>query len=317
MDEGEVTLVAGPEEVGVRLDRFLVSSFPETTRSVLRKWIDGQRVFVDGAKPGKAGMLLTLGMRIQVLVPPASEHTPAGEEIPIAVLHEDDHIIIVNKPAGMVVHPAQAYPGGTLVNALLGRGTRLSGVGERGRPGIVHRLDRDTSGVMVVAKSDVAHHGLATMFADREIDKTYHALVWGSPDPEEDEVRSPIGRCRQNPTRMAVGGIRSRPAITRYRTVSSFPGFSWLEIQLLTGRTHQVRVHMSALNHPVVGDKVYGGVQWKGLQDPARRNLLKKFDRHALHASVLAFNHPVTGERISFTAELPEEMSELLTMMRT
>jgi 23S rRNA pseudouridine1911/1915/1917 synthase len=317
MDEGEVTLLAGPEEVGVRLDRFLVSRFPDTTRSVLRKWIDGERVFVDGAKPGKAGMALTLGMEIRVLVPPATENTPAGEDIPITVLHEDDHLIIVNKPAGMVVHPAQAYPGGTLVNALLGRGTRLSGVGERGRPGIVHRLDRDTSGVMVVAKSEPAHHGLATLFANREIDKIYHALVWGSPDPEEDEIRSPIGRCRQNPTRMAVGGIRSRLAVTRYRIISSFPGFSWLRIRLLTGRTHQVRVHMSALNHPVVGDKVYGGVQWKGLQDPARRNVLKNFDRHALHASVLSFNHPVTGERLSFEAALPDEMTNLLKVMRS
>jgi 23S rRNA pseudouridine1911/1915/1917 synthase len=170
---------------------------------------------------------------------------------------------------------------------------------------------------MVVAKSDEAHHGLATLFAEREVDKTYHALVWGSPDPEEDEIRSPIGRCRQNPTRMAVGGIRSRPAVTRYSTVSSFPGFSWLRIRLLTGRTHQVRVHMSALNHPVVGDKVYGGVQWKGLQDPARRKVLKDFDRHALHASLLAFNHPVTGERLSFEAALPDEITDLLKVIRS
>ena len=317
MDEGEVLLTTGSGDEGARLDRFLVSRFPDVTRSVLRKWIDGERVFVDGRKPAKAGMPLAEGMEIRVLVPPATDHTPAGETIAVTVLYEDDHIILVNKPAGMVVHPAQAYPGGTLVNALLGRGTVLSGVGERGRPGIVHRLDRDTSGVMVVAKSDKSHHALATMFANREIDKTYHALVWGSPDPAEDEIRSPIGRSRQNPTRMAVGGIRSRPAITRYRTVASFPGFSWLEIRLLTGRTHQARVHMNALNHPVVGDKVYGGVQWKGLQDPARRNLLKRFERHALHASVLAFNHPVTGERLSFAADLPAELTELLEVMRT
>ncbi len=317
MDEGEVRLVTGPGDEGVRLDRFLVSHFPDTTRSVLRKWIDGERVFVNGRKPGKAGMLMAAGMEILVLVPPATDNTPLAETIPVAVLYEDDHLIVVDKPAGMVVHPAQAYPGGTLVNALLGRGTRLSGVGERGRPGIVHRLDRDTSGVMVVAKSDAAHHRLAAMFADREIDKTYHALVWGSPDPAEDEIRTPIGRCRQNPTRMAVGGIRSRPAITRYRTVATYPGFSWLEIRLLTGRTHQVRVHMQALNHPVVGDTVYGGVQWKGLQDPVRRNALKQFDRHALHASVLAFNHPVSGERISFQAELPAELADLLKVVRS
>jgi 23S rRNA pseudouridine1911/1915/1917 synthase len=315
MDEGEVRLVVGPDDEGTRLDRFLVSRIPDTTRSVLRKWIDGERVFVDGRKPGKAGMTLAEGMEILVLVPPASGDVPAAEQIPVAVIHEDDHIIVVNKPAGMVVHPAQAYPGGTLVNALLGRGTTLSGVGERGRPGIVHRLDRDTSGVMVAAKSDAAHHRLAAMFAEREIDKTYHALVWGAPDPPEDEIRSPIGRCRQNPTRMAVGGIRSRPAVTRYRTLATYPGFSWLEIQLLTGRTHQVRVHMQALNHPVVGDRVYGGLQWIGLQDPARRNALKMFDRHALHASVLAFNHPVSSEPMSFTAELPEEMANLLEIV--
>ena len=154
------------------------------------------------------------------------------------------------------------------------------------------------------------------MFANREVAKTYHALVWGSPDPPESEIRSPIGRCRQNPTRMAVGGIRSRPAITRYRTLATFPGFAWLEIELLTGRTHQVRVHMQAANHPVVGDAVYGGVQWKGVQDTARRNALKNFHRHALHASVLAFLHPVTGEPLSFTAELPAELAGLLEVLR-
>ncbi len=317
MDEGIVRLVTGPEAEGVRLDRFLVSRFPDTTRSVLKKWIEGERVFVDGRKPAKAGLMLAAGMEIRVLVPPAGSDIPAAEEIPVTVLHEDDHIVVVNKAAGMVVHPAQAYPDGTLVNALLGRGTRLSGVGERGRPGIVHRLDRDTSGVMVVAKTDTAHHRLAGMFADREIDKTYHALVWGSPDPPQDEIRSPIGRCRQNPTRMAVGGIRSRPAITRYRTLATFPGFAWLEIELLTGRTHQVRVHMQATNHPVVGDAVYGGVQWKGVQDTARRNALKNFQRHALHAAVLAFRHPVTGEPLSFTAELPVELVGLLDVLKS
>ena len=317
MDEGEVRLLVEIEDEGVRLDRYLVGKFPDVTRSTLRKWIDSDRVVVDGNKPGKAGMSLSPGMEIIVLVPPVSDDVPVGEEIPITVLHEDDHIVLVNKPAGMVVHPAQVYPSGTLVNALLGKGISLSGVGERGRPGIVHRLDRDTSGVMVVAKSDAAHHSLAAKFANREIDKTYHALVWGSPDPAEDEIRSPIGRCRQNPTRMAIGGIKSRPAVTRYRTVSTFPGFSWLEIQLLTGRTHQVRVHMQALNHPVVGDRVYGGMQWKGLQDPARRNALKQFLRHALHASVLSFDHPVTGERLSFRAELPPELSGLLEIMKT
>ncbi len=317
MDEGIVRIVTGPDAEGVRLDRFLVSRFPGETRSVLKKWITGERVFVDGAKPGKAGMMLAAGMEIQVLVPPTGSDIPAAEDIPVTVLHEDDHIIVVHKPAGMVVHPAQAYPGGTLVNALLGRGTRLSGVGENGRPGIVHRLDRDTSGVMVVAKTDPAHHRLATMFADRDIAKTYHALVWGSPDPPESEIRSPIGRCRQNPTRMAVGGIRSRPAITRFRTLATFPGFAWLEIELLTGRTHQVRVHMQAMNHPVVGDAVYGGVQWKGVQDTTRRNALKNFHRHALHASVLAFLHPVTGEPLSFTAELPAELAGLLEVLRS
>lgn len=316
MNEGEVRLTVDPEAEGSRLDRYLVSHFPDATRSMLRKWIDGDRVRVDGREPAKAGMVLSRGMEIQVFVPSAAADIPAGEDIPVTVLHEDEDLIVVNKPAGMVVHPAQAYPNGTLVNALIGRGTRLSGVGERGRPGIVHRLDRDTSGVMVVAKSDAAHHRLAAMFAEREVDKTYHALVWGCPEVAEDEIRSPIGRCRHNPTKMAVGGIRSRPAITRYRTLASYPGFSWLEIRLLTGRTHQVRVHMQSLNHPVVGDRVYGGVQWKGLQDPARRNALKRFDRHALHAAVLAFDHPVSGVRMSFTAETPDEIARLLEVIR-
>jgi 23S rRNA pseudouridine1911/1915/1917 synthase len=262
-------------------------------------------------------MPLVPGMEIRVLVPPADADLPKAENIPLTVIHEDDQLIVVNKPAGMVVHPAQAYTSGTLVNALLGMNVPLSEVGERGRPGIVHRLDRDTSGAMVVAKTDRAHHLLAAMFAGREVGKTYHALVWGTPDRPEDEIRSPIGRCRQNPTRMAVGGIRSRNAVTRYRTLESFPGFAWLEIDLLTGRTHQVRVHMQSVNHPVVGDTVYGGVQWKGVQDPARRKALKAFRRHALHASVLSFRHPVSGEPMTFTAGLPEEITGLLEILRS
>ncbi len=305
-----------PEEEGVRLDRFLVLKFPDRTRSVLRKWIDSDRVFVNGEAPRKAGMVLERGMEIRVLAPPAGSDRPEPESIPLNLLYEDEHLVVVAKPAGMVVHPAQAYPSGTLVNALLGRGTRLSGIGERGRPGIVHRLDRDTSGTIVVAKTDAAHYALAEMFSRREVGKTYHALVWGSPEPPDGEIDLPIGRNRTNPTKMAVGGIKSRPAMTRYRTLENLPGFAWLEIDLLTGRTHQIRVHMQAIHHPVVGDPVYGGVQWRGIQNPEIRNALKRLDRQVLHASELRFDHPVTGKAMKFRAPFPQDMQELLQVIR-
>jgi len=317
MADEKLELHVKEEENGVRLDRFLVKYFPDHTRSVLRKWIDAKRVMVDGNLPPKAGIPVSTGMKITVTVPPPETDTPQPEEIPLDVLFEDDDLVVVNKAAGMVVHPAQAYPTGTLVNALLGRGVQLSRVGERGRPGIVHRLDRDTSGVMVAAKTDQTHYKLATLFAEREVHKTYHALVWGTLDPPEGEIDRSIGRSRTNPTKMEIGGIKSRRALTLYRTLETLPGFSWLEVNLMTGRTHQIRVHLQAMHHPVVGDPVYGGIQWKGIQNPALRSALQKLNRQVLHASVLRFNHPVTGEEMTFNAPFPPDLKNLLKVIRS
>jgi 23S rRNA pseudouridine1911/1915/1917 synthase len=317
MADEKLDLRVEENENGVRLDRFLVNHFPDHTRSVLRKWIDTKRVLVDGNPPPKAGLLVSTGMQISVTVPPPETDTPQPEEIPLDILFEDDHLVVINKAAGMVVHPAQAYPTGTLVNALLGSGIQLSKVGERGRPGIVHRLDRDTSGVIVAAKTEKAHYSIATMFSERKVQKTYHALVWGSLDPPEGQVDRSIGRSRTNPTKMEIGGIKSRRALTLYRTLETLPGFSWLEINLMTGRTHQIRVHLQSIHHPVVGDPVYGGIQWKGIQNPALRSALKKLNRQVLHASELSFNHPVTGEEVCFKAPFPPDLEQLLDVIRS
>jgi len=222
----------------------------------------------------------------------------------------------VDKAPGMVVHPGHGCRTGTLVHALLGRGFALAAAGGADRPGIVHRLDRGTSGLIVVARTDRALRALAAAFAGRLVRKTYQAIVWGRPDPPSGRIDRPIGRSRRDPTRMAVGGRGGREAATTYRTVEAFPGFARLEIGLLTGRTHQIRVHLQAIHHPIVGDERYAGRPWRGVQDPRRRNALREFPRPALHASDLAFEHPATGETVAFHAPIPADMQDLLAVLR-
>jgi 23S rRNA pseudouridine1911/1915/1917 synthase len=306
-----------PDEAdGIRLDRFLASRMKGHTRSAIRKLIDDDRVLVDGAPPRKAGMLLSSGMEIVVDVPRPPDDTLLPEEIPLEIEFEDDHLLVVRKPAGLVVHPGHANRTGTMVNGLLGRGTSLSRIGAPDRPGIVHRLDRDTSGLLVVARTDEAHLALASAFARREVVKVYHALVWGHPDPAEGVVDRSIGRSRRNRTAMSVRAPRGRRAVTRYAEVERMPGFSLLRIDLKTGRTHQIRVHLQSIHHPVVGDDRYGGRQWKGVQDTVKRNALRQFRRLALHASELGFRHPSTGEELRFRSELPGEIRSLLEVLR-
>jgi 23S rRNA pseudouridine1911/1915/1917 synthase len=236
--------------------------------------------------------------------------------MPLDVEYEDDHLIVIRKPAKLIVHPGHGNRTGTLVNGLLGRGTRLSSIGGPDRPGIVHRLDRNTSGLLVVAKSDRAHRALAAAFAGREVEKTYHALVWGKPDPAEGVIERSIGRSRRDRTAMSVHAPRGRHAVTRYVTVERLQGFALLEIGLQTGRTHQIRVHLQSIHHPVVGDDRYGGRQWKSVQDPVKRSALRRFDRHALHASELGFTHPVTGQDLRFRIGLTADIRDLLEVLR-
>jgi 23S rRNA pseudouridine1911/1915/1917 synthase len=255
-------------------------------------------------------------MQVEVALPEPVSNTPRPESIPLTVVHEDDVLAVIDKPAGLVVHPGHGRRDGTLVNALLGRGMPLAPLGGATRPGIVHRLDMDTSGLLVVAKTDAAHRALTRAFAQREVRKIYRALVWGRLDPADGVMERGIGRSRANPTRMAVDAPHARSAHTAYKTIETLPGFALLRVAIATGRTHQIRVHLAALHHPVVGDTRYGGAQWKGLRDPLKKAAVRSFGRLALHASQLAFVHPASGERVTFDSALPPEFEHLLRALR-
>jgi len=306
------------EAAGQRLDRYLAATVEGVTRAGLTRWIHDQRVEVDGRTAAKPGLLLKPGMTIRVEVPPRPPDRPEPEELAFDIVYQDDDLLVVDKPAGLTVHPGHGRRTGTLINGLLGRGVQLASVGEPDRPGIVHRLDRETSGLLVVAKTDPAHHALARAFADREVDKRYRALVWGHPRPPEGVIDLEIGRSRANPTKMAVRSTRGRrrSAKTRYTTVESVPGFSFLDVDLTTGRTHQIRVHLESIHHSIVGDERYGGRAWHGVQDPLKRKALREFEFLALHAAKLSFNHPSSGEKMRFRSSLPQRFEDLLTVLR-
>jgi len=306
-----------PDEAdGCRLDAFLAARHPAQSRSVWKRLIEDGRVAVDGRSIEKPGWTLKPGMAIEGTIPEAEPSTLSGESIPIELVHEDEHLAVVLKPAGLVVHPGHGARKGTLVHALIGRGLALAPAGGRERPGIVHRLDKDTSGLLLVAKTDAAHRGLTRMFARREIGKTYLALVWGQPRPPAGRIDDAIGRSRRDPTKMTVSAPHGRAATTIYKTVEAFPGFALLSIDLVTGRTHQIRVHFATRHHPVIGDTRYGGAPWKAVRDPVRRALLTAFPRLALHATRLTLAHPVTGAPLAFDAPLPGDISALIDGLR-
>jgi len=311
-----VRLDVPDEAAGSRLDAFLAGRVPELTRSGWKRLIEERRVTVDGRATAKAGFAVKAGMAVETALPEPEPTSLTGEAIPLTVVHEDVHIAIVLKPAGLVVHPGHGARRGTLVHALLGLGMQLAPAGGAERPGIVHRLDKDTSGLMVIAKTDAAHRALAVMFAEREIHKTYRALVWGRPMPRDGRIDDAIGRSRADRTKMAVHAPRGRAASTIYRTVDSWPGFALLDVDLVTGRTHQIRVHFASRRHPVVGDTRYGGSPWKAMRDKERRAAIASFGRLALHASRLAFAHPVTGEPLAFDAPVPDAFDALVRALR-
>ena len=306
------------EAAGQRLDRFLVSQIEGVTRASLARWIREDQVEIDGRAAAKAGVLLKPGMTIRVEVPAPRPERPAPEELPFDIVYQDDDLLVIDKPAGLTVHPGHGRSGGTLINGLIGRGVRLASVGEPDRPGIVHRLDRDTSGLLVVAKTDEAHHTLSRAFAERTVDKRYRALVWGHPKPPDGVIEQDIGRSRNNPTKMAVRSTRGRRrwARTAYTTTESVPGFSLLDVDLTTGRTHQIRVHLESIHHPIVGDERYGGRAWRGVQDPLKRKALREFEHLALHAAKLSFEHPTRGDKMRFRSPLPQRIVDLLAVLR-
>jgi 23S rRNA pseudouridine1911/1915/1917 synthase len=247
------------------------------------------------------------------------ESVPSGlvpEPIPLTVIHEDRDLLVVFKPAGMVVHPGAGVRTGTLVHALLARSQTLSSIGGEDRPGIVHRLDRDTSGLLVVARNDVAHRALSREFAGRRVGKVYLALVWGSPVPSRGRIDVPLGRHPTARTRVAVRPAGGRQAVTDYRVIEFLGPLSMVEVKILTGRTHQIRVHLRHRGHPVVGDTRYGGSHFRQIRDLPLRSALEDFGHLALHATLLEFRHPSTGERMRFQAPLPADFELLLQRLR-
>ena len=302
------------EDAGARLDAFLAARVEGVSRSTLKRVIDDGDVLV-GGRAAKPSLKLKGGERVEVELPapPPSEVEP--EEIPLDILHEDAEVVVVNKPAGLVVHPAAGVPSGTLANALAFHFGQLAGRGSSLRPGIVHRLDRDTSGVIVVAKTARAHESLSEQFRARTVFKSYVALVHGVTREERGKIEEPLARDPRNRTRMAVvrGG---RAALSLWRVRQRFTRFTLLDVQIKTGRTHQIRVHLAWIKHPVVGDETYGGGRDKTLPDPALRARVAALGRQFLHAERLGFHHPSTGEWMGFTAPLPPELSEFLDALQ-
>jgi 23S rRNA pseudouridine1911/1915/1917 synthase len=305
-----------PEEAGQRLDHLLVGHWPGRSRSWLQRLVREGRALLDGERV-KTGARLEAGQEVELHLPPPTPSTVEPEDLPLRILRETESYLVVDKPAGMVVHPAAGHREGTLVAALLHRYSRLSREGGPDRPGIVHRLDKDTSGLLLVARDDRAHRRLAEQFRERTVRKRYVALVWGRLRENEGLIDRPVGRDPARRSRMAAGGLRPRPAETRWRRRESYPGFSLLDVDIRTGRTHQIRVHLSAVGYPIVGDASYGGRRWRGLRDPAVRKAVREFRRLALHAVHLQFDDPVTGERVAVDSPLPAEMSRLIEVIRS
>jgi 23S rRNA pseudouridine1911/1915/1917 synthase len=315
------TATIAAAEAGERLDRMLAAHINELSRSRLKALILAGHVAISGRTIRDPGHRVNAGDQIEVAVPEAEPAAPGPEAIPLAIVHEDDDIIVIDKPRGLVVHPAAGNWTGTLVNALIAHcGESLSGIGGVRRPGIVHRLDKDTTGLMVVAKNDRAHRSLAAQFADHgrtgPLKRGYLAFAWGAPDRPKGTIDKPIDRHPQARDRMAVreGG---RAAVTLWEVLERYPPrpavASLLDCRLMTGRTHQIRVHLAAIGHPLMGDDVYGpGFKTKAALLPApAKNALEALSRQALHAYLLLIEHPATGEEMEFRSPLPPDLARL------
>ena len=318
----------GADEAGERLDRFLslaaASRGLALSRTRLKALIEAGQVTVDGAEAREPAARVVEGACIALAVPPAEDAAIVGEDLPLTIMFEDEHLLVLNKPAGLVVHPAPGHAAGTLVNALIRHcGDSLSGVGGVKRPGIVHRLDKDTSGLLVVAKNDAAHQGLAALFADHgrsgSLRREYRALVWGAPDRAAGTIAAAIGRHPFSREKMAVvAEKRGRAAVTHWRVEERLGPASLIACRLETGRTHQIRVHLAHIGHPLLGDSVYGaGFKTKSSRlSPAARTALDVLGRQALHAAILGFEHPITGEPLAFESPLPEDLNNLVSILQ-
>lgn len=296
---------------GARLDHFVTAVTPQRSRAQIQRLIREGRVLLNGRKV-RASHAVRAGDAVDLEMPAPAPSTPAPEALPLAVLHDDPDIAVVDKPAGMVVHPAAGHDRGTLVNALLHHVTGLSGIGGVQRPGIVHRLDRGTSGLMVVAKHDAAHAELSRQFADREVDKAYLGLVWGLLNAGR-RIDAPLGRDPVHRRRISTRARRARSAVTRITGAERLRGLTLATIAIATGRTHQIRVHLASIGHPVVGDALYGGVRRRLAAD---HRALASLERPFLHAWRLAFDHPRDGRRVAFETPLPDDLQAVVDALR-
>jgi len=312
-----IKLTVDAADAHQRLDRYLVSKLEGRSRSLIQAWIKAERVRVDGQET-KAGYSLRPGEEIEVDPPPLAPSQLLAEPIPLKIVYEDEWLIVVDKPAGMVVHPGAGVSRGTLANALLYHFRQLSQGGTE-RPGIVHRLDKATSGLLVVAKDEQIHEALAGQFRRREVEKQYQVLVYGHLEKKKGVIQVPLGRDTAVRTRISTRSRKLREAVTEYEVLRLLRHFSLLRVVLHTGRTHQIRVHLQHLKHPVVGDETYGGEPRRFLRGvPAGAVLIKQvtsLGRHFLHAGFLAFRHPVRRERVSFDSPLPVELAEFLARL--
>lgn len=307
-----MTLSVREEDHGMRLDSYLAAA-ADMSRSAAVRLIEGKEVLLNGLPADKKARVST-GDEVTYEIPAPRESEVAAEDIPLSVLYEDDDLLVIDKPSGMVVHPAAGNEDGTLVNALLHHcGDSLSGIGGELRPGIVHRIDKDTSGLIAVAKNDAAHRSLAAQLEDHSMHRVYHALVNGGFREDEGTVDLPIGRHPKDRKKMAVlreGQGNARRAVTHYKVLSRFGSVTYLSLRLETGRTHQIRVHMAAKGHPLLGDTVYGGGN-----TPFEKKHASLFSGQCLHAKELTFVHPRTGERMTVVSELPPDFVRLLSIL--
>ncbi|HEX8616751.1 MAG TPA: RluA family pseudouridine synthase [Thermoanaerobaculia bacterium] len=299
---------------GFRLDRALGELFDGHSRSYLAKLIEEGHVRVDGKTVTKPSHRVETGQIASLELPDAAPSTIESQDLPLTILYEDDHVVIIDKPAGLVVHPAAGHPDQTLVNALLFHVKDLSGIGGELRPGIVHRLDKDTSGVMLIAKHDEAHRKLTANWNTDLVRKEYVAVVYGTPSSDRGTIDAPIGRDPRDRKRMAVVSD-GRRAITDYQIAERLRYVSVVRCRLRTGRTHQIRVHMKHLGHPIIGDPAYSGPQWRGIPDKKLQRVIEAFPRQALHAAKLTFAHPASGDTVTVEAPLPNDLRELLNAL--
>jgi 23S rRNA pseudouridine1911/1915/1917 synthase len=313
-DKNAFTILVEPPDSGKRLDRYIASCISDCSRSIATNLIRNGKIRVQGMVR-KPGYRVKAGDEISGCIPPPEPVLFKPEPIPIEILHEDDEIIVINKQPGLVVHPAPGHHSGTLVNALLHHCPKLNGIGGALRPGIVHRLDKDTSGVLIVAKNDRAHIHLSRQFKSRRVKKMYLALVYGKMESNSGSVSLPIGRHPVDRKKMSTNSRKGRIAETTWQIKERYERASLIEVNLKTGRTHQIRVHCAAIKHPVMGDKVYGPRK-TGRNAPYSKNQFESVPRQMLHAWRIVLTHPVSEEKVSFEAPIPSDIQAVMTALR-